>query len=72
MTFNPLANPLQPTPGGHVSRGAAELVERQAIRMEILREREDAARTEIEAEITRRINERRGVPAAHDREAAIE
>ena len=39
------------------------LVERHAIRMEILREREDAARAELEAEITRRINKRRGVPA---------
>jgi hypothetical protein len=48
----------------------AEL-ERDAVRREILAEREAAAKADLEQEVTHRINERRGVPADTDQESAV-
>lgn len=47
-------------PAGHVSPAAFENSQRNAIRQLILAEREEAARAELEAEITRRMEAARG------------
>ena len=63
MTFNSLTGPLHQTPAGHVSRDVAEQAARDAMRLEILKEREASARAALEQEITRRLAERRGTAA---------
>lgn len=78
MSFNPLTAPLHQTPAGHVGYDAAEQAARDAMRLEILLEREASGRDVLEKEITRRMAERRGTgstavdqDANQEREAAI-
>lgn len=60
-----VSGPLHRTPAGHVGPDAAEQAERDAMRLEILKEREASARGALEQEITRRLAERRS-PGAID------
>jgi predicted secreted protein len=61
VTFNATANSLHPTPFGHVHADQAEQAQRDAMRLVILAEREQAAKAALEAEITERLNALRGI-----------
>lgn len=71
VNYNATAAPLHQTPVGHVGREAAEDAERSVVRLEILAEREDAARAELEAAVDARINQRRGISADAATETAV-
>jgi predicted secreted protein len=61
MSFNATANPLHQTPVGHVHADQAEQAQRDAMRLVILAEREQAVKAALEAEITERLNALRGI-----------